>query len=201
MADTFAPSRSSNKQGDQNQQPRSRVGDPRDSVARQIGPMRAYARTLAVDRDAADIFVMRAIAKACEEIDTCPPQADIRTWLFGILRSAFYVAPRQSDERVANDRMPLSKPRVDDRVTPDAFRAAFDALCAAQREALFLTVAAQMSFADAADVCGCSVITLKRHAIEGRMRLAYTLFITQPPLRHSRGNDDNRALLSLVAFP
>lgn len=201
MADTIALSESSTKRGDQHLKPTSGWADPRGCVASQIAPMRGYARALAVDHEAADGFVTTAITKACGEIDTFALETDIRTWLFGILRSAFYVAPHQADGRIANGRMPVLKPRVDGHVTPEEFRAAFDALCVAEREALFLTVAAQMSFADAAAVCSCSVITLKRHAIAGRTRLAITLFTTQTPLRHSRGKDDNRALLRLVAFP
>ncbi|WP_322892224.1 MULTISPECIES: hypothetical protein [unclassified Yoonia] len=197
MADTIAPSRSSTNQADQHLPEVSRCGDPRTSVASQIGPMRAYARALVVDGDAADVFVTKAIAKACEEIDRFAPEADIRTWLFGILRSAFDVVPHQGDGRVANVRGPLSRPRVDGHVTPEEFTAAFNALGVAQREALFLTVAAQMSFADAAAVCKCSVITLKRHAIAGRTRLAITLFVGNSA-RQRPSPATSRGLLRLV---
>lgn len=189
MADTIATSGPPLGQGTSLQSPISGLGDPRTSVASQIGPMRAYARALAVDCEAADGFVTKAIAKACDEIDTVAPGTDIPTWLFGTLHSAFYRAPHQGDAPVDNNKMPFLKPRVDGHVTPQEFRVAFNSLSVAQREALFLTTAAQMPFADAAAVCRCSVITLKRRAIEGRTQLAITLFVSngarQRPCHHA----------------
>lgn len=194
MADTIAPSGSSTKQGDHDRPRVSRLDDARDSVASEIGSMRAYARALALDDDTADKLVTAAIAKSCAEIDTVAPGTDIRTWLFGNLHCAFHVAPRQDDSQVANDRMPLFKPRTDGLVTPEEFSAAYNALCVTQREALFLTAAAQLSFLEAAAICQCSVITLKRRAIEGRARLAITLFLTKGFSERPAYGDDSRLL-------
>lgn len=201
MADKIATSGPPLGQGTRLRSPVSGLGDPRTSVASQIGPMRAYARALAVDCEAADGFVTTAIAKACDEIDTVAPGTDIRTWLFSTLHSAFHVSPHAVADKAANDSMPVSAPSADGPVTPEAFSFAFNALCVTQREALFLTAAAQMSFSEAAAVCKCSVITMKRRAIEGRTRLAITLFITKTPLSHRQGKGDSRTLPRLVVSP
>lgn len=179
MADTFATPGASIKRIAHHQQPMSRLDDHQNSIASQIGPMRAYARALAVNRDAADMVVTAAITKSCADIDTVAPGTDIRTWLFGNLHSAFYMAPRQVDGWVVHDTTIASKPCASGNVTPETFSAAFVLLPVTQREALFLTAAARLSFRDAATVCGCSVIMLKRRAIAGRARLSMILFLTK----------------------
>lgn len=168
-------------------QPRGRSDDPRDSVSGQIGPMRAYARALAVNHEAADMFVKIALLASCKEIDSVEPGTDLRTWLFSNLHCAFHLAPRQPDVRSAIDTMSVYEPHPEGLITPREFDTAFASLPVAQREALFLTVAARLSFDDAATVCRCSAITLKRHAIEGRTSLAIALSAT---LVASDGRDE-----------
>ena len=156
-------------------QPICRKTRSRDSVTNLIGPMRAYARALALDHDAADIFVAQAIEQSCREIDMIGSEIDIRTWLFGNLHNTFYVASRHMDGMIGNDRTLEAKPRVAGLATRQEFSAAFDSLPIAQREALFLTAGAGLSFYEAAGVCRCWVSTLERRAIAGRFRLAKTL--------------------------
>ncbi len=149
--------------------------DIRDDVVNHIGPMRAYAFALTLNRAEGENLVAAALTEAWQNADAVGLETNIRTWLFTVLHDRFHAAQQNSDSAVVEDESQLdtaSRPQFDKTIAPEAFRRAFGSLSVFQREALVLTGAERLSCTDAAAVCGCSTSVLKYRANDGRRRLA-----------------------------
>lgn len=150
-----------------------------DDVVNHIGPMRAYALALTLDRATADDLVEETLLQALKKSNAVGPETHLRVWLFTALHDTFHAAhaaPVESGCASINasdslDEM-ATKPRLSSSVTAESFRLAFESLPLNQREALVLTGPGHLSFYHAAAVCGCSVSVLKKCASDGRDRLA-----------------------------
>lgn len=149
--------------------------DLRDDVINHIGPMRAYAFALTLDRAEGENLVAAALTEAWQNADAVGPETNIRTWLFSVVHNRFHAAQQNSDSASVDDESQLDTeacPQFVKTIAPEAFRQAFGSLSVFQREALVLTGAERLSCADAAAVCGCATSVLKYHANDGRRRLA-----------------------------
>lgn len=156
------------------------TSDPREEIVTHLGPLRAFARSLARNPALADDMVQDTIVKAWSNIDKFEPGTNMRAWLFTILRNNFYSLTRKRSREVADADGTIAarlavKPDHDGRLALKDFSAAFEQLPVDQREVLMLVGASGFSYEEAAEMCGCAVGTVKSRANRGRARLAELL--------------------------
>jgi RNA polymerase sigma-70 factor (ECF subfamily) len=158
-----------------------------------IGPLRAYARTLAATRDAADDLVQEALARALAARESFVPGSDLRAWLYTILRNTWFsAARRRARERRAVEAMePLAETAAADAgegVALGQLARALAALPAQQREALMLVGAHGMSGEDAARICGVAEGTLRARVSRARSALRRNLAAPPASLATKQGH-------------
>lgn len=145
-----------------------------------IPHLRAFARSLCGDAALADDLAQDAMMKAWNARASFKAGTNMRAWTFTILRNLFY-----SDKRRSWRRQPLEPETAeatlvaadDPSVTLEvlAVRNALALLPDDQREALILVGAGEMSYEEAAEICGCAVGTVKSRVSRARKRLAELL--------------------------
>jgi RNA polymerase sigma-70 factor (ECF subfamily) len=145
-----------------------------------IAPLRAYARTLANSRDAADDLVQEALARALAAWESFVPGSDLRAWLYTILRNTWFSAARRRarERRAAEAMHPPDEAAAADpggNLALGQLARALAALPAEQREALMLVGAHGMSGEDAARLCGIAEGTLRARVSRARAALRRTL--------------------------
>lgn len=150
----------------------------REGVVALVPQMRAFARFLARDAARADDLVQDAVVRAFERRETWTDGTDLRAWLLRILRNLFLDQERRHrTERRSLAAMPAPAEDAHPSVQAgrDALRdldAAIATLPAAQREALILVAALEMSLADVAAVIGVPEGTVKARVSRARTALA-----------------------------
>ena len=138
--------------------------------------LRAFARSLAGDRDRADDLVQSAIQRALAAAAQFTPGTNFKGWIFTILRNVYFSELRRHrhleipiDE--ANLNSHASQPTQMAGLEFGEFRRAFDTLPAEQREALVLVGADGFSYEEAAAVCGAPIGTVKSRVSRARREL------------------------------
>jgi RNA polymerase sigma-70 factor (ECF subfamily) len=134
------------------------VEDRHGAMVASLPALRAFARALTGARDSADDLVRSAITRGLAPDRNAPPAVNGTVWLLSILHDLHQ-----------DIDTPAKPPRA--AADDDAFGDAFWRLQDNERQALVLTVAAGLSSAEAAFVCGCSVTTIGMRAIQGRHAL------------------------------
>src|ERR1700730_5542937 len=149
-----------------------------------IPRLRAFAVLLSGNQDQADDLVHETLQRASTGIHFLNPGTDIRAWLFMILRNQFH-AGRQAARTVrvsiadqAASTAPSQAAIV--RTANDELRKALTKLPPKQREALILVVASEFSYAEAAQICGCPIGTIKSRVNRARGDLARLMAIESP---------------------
>jgi RNA polymerase sigma-70 factor (ECF subfamily) len=142
--------------------------------------LRGFARGLARDRAEADDLVQETLLKAWIARDKFTPGTNLEAWLFTILRNAFYSKRRRLRREVedvdgAHAARLAVRPTQDHGLRLAEFAAAFARLPAEQREALMLIGGAQVSYEEAAAICGVAVGTIKSRTHRARASLAALL--------------------------
>ena len=146
-----------------------------------IPKLRAFDVLLSGNEDQADDLVHETLQRASMGIHFLSPGTDIRAWLFMILRNQFYAgrqAPRTARESIDDRAAPAAS--LETSATPaahDKLRQALTKLQPKQREALILVVASGSSYAEAAQICGCPVGTIKSRVNRARGDLARLMAI------------------------
>jgi RNA polymerase sigma-70 factor (ECF subfamily) len=145
-----------------------------------IPSLRAFAVSLCGDADRADDLVQDTLVKAWISIEQFQEGTNLRAWLFTILRNTYFSQLRKTRREVEDaDGEKVARlavlPGQHGHIDLDDFRRALDTLPADQREALVLVGAAGFSYAEAADICGCAVGTIKSRIYRARARLAQLL--------------------------
>jgi RNA polymerase sigma-70 factor (ECF subfamily) len=153
------------------------LGDPFKSELLGLIPfLRAFARSLTGNPEAADDLAQETLVKAWQSRDTFIPGTNLKAWLFTILRNQFY-----SDRRRAWRQAPWDQEAAenipgtrDDQgwaaELSDTARA-LRCLSDEQREALILVGAGGFSYEDAAAICNCAVGTVKSRVARARKAL------------------------------
>jgi len=155
----------------------------RDQVLATMPNLRAFAMSLCSSNfDRADDLVQEALLRALTHIGSFEPGTNMAAWLFTILRNQFHEEYRKRQREVedADGRYAetlISHPEQTARIEFEEFRAALAKLPAEQCEALILVGTSDLSYDDAAAVCGCAVGTIKSRVHRGRTRLADLLTI------------------------
>jgi RNA polymerase sigma-70 factor (ECF subfamily) len=147
--------------------------------------LRAYARSLARDRDGSDDLVQETITKAWAKHASFSPGTNMRAWLFTIMRNAFYSGIRrrrretEDVDGAAAARMAQPPTQVP-HIELEEFKAALEEIKPQQREALILIGVAGCTYEEAAEICQCAVGTVKSRVNRARQALAAKLGSEQP---------------------
>ncbi|MFO1032984.1 MAG: sigma-70 family RNA polymerase sigma factor [Hyphomicrobiales bacterium] len=142
--------------------------------------LRAFAISLTGNPDRADDILQETLMKAWANRSSFHEGTSIRAWLFTILRNEFYTYHRKrsrevedADGRIAANRGTL--PEQQARLDLTDMQNALQRLPSEQREALLLVTASDLSYEDAAQVCGTAIGTIKSRVNRARNRLAEIL--------------------------
>jgi len=151
--------------------------DLRSQIAALLPDVRGFARFLLRDRAAADDLVQDALVRALGALEQFQPDTNLKAWLFTIVRNAFYEgARRRKREARALESHILGEeaahPAQDARSEVRDLQTLIWTLPPLLREALILVGAQEMSYDQAALVCGVPVGTVKARVSRGRTALA-----------------------------
>ncbi|MBB3898226.1 sigma-70 family RNA polymerase sigma factor [Roseococcus suduntuyensis] len=142
--------------------------------------LRAYARNMARNAHDADDLVQDTVLRALSARERFVPGTNMRAWLFTILRNRFF----NTVAAHGRNNVPLEDAPPEALVTPPAhewafrqseLRLALGKLQHLQREALLLSVGAELSYAEIGEIIGCPVGTVKSRVFRARQELAALL--------------------------
>lgn len=138
--------------------------------------LRAFSRFLCRDRASADDLAQDTVVVALSKQDQFELGTNLKAWLFTIMRSQFYTGLR-SARRLAAVMEPGDTENV---AGPDRADSSSDLIDLSKalwrimpeyREALMLVGACGFSYQEAADLCDCSLGTLKARVSRARSQL------------------------------
>jgi RNA polymerase sigma-70 factor (ECF subfamily) len=138
--------------------------------------LRAFARSLTGNQEAADDLAQETLVKAWQSRASFQPGTNLKAWLFTILRNQFYSDRRRAWRQApwdqdAAERIPGGgEDQVYSAELSDTVRA-LKHLSDEQREALILVGAGGFSYEDAAKICKCAVGTVKSRVARARKTL------------------------------
>jgi RNA polymerase sigma-70 factor (ECF subfamily) len=143
-----------------------------DEIEAAIPGLRAYARALLRDRDAADDLVQDTLETAVARLGQWRGEGSLRGWLCRILLNRFRDGVRRRPAPVlALAAEPTIPPQGETRLMLSEVHAAMGRLPEDQRAALLLVALEGMSLAEAARVLGCAEGTLASRLARGRAAL------------------------------
>src|ERR1700742_4612516 len=138
--------------------------------------LRAFARSLTGNYEAADDLVQETLVKAWQSRDTFELGTNLKAWLVTILRNQFYSDRRRAwrqapwDQEAA-ERIPGGGQDQGWAAELSDTARALRVLTDEQREALILVGAGGFSYEDAAAICKCAVGTVKSRVARARKTL------------------------------
>ncbi|KAA2238248.1 sigma-70 family RNA polymerase sigma factor [Salinarimonas soli] len=139
--------------------------------------LKAYARSLTRDADAADDLVQETALKAWAARHQFSPGTKLEAWLFTILRNSFIGGHRRRRHEVDDpdgvfaDRMEIPAPQ-EAVVVRLSLQYALDRLSSEQREVLMLLGGEGHSYAEAAERAGVVTGTIKSRVHRARHQLS-----------------------------
>lgn len=144
-----------------------------DALLAEVPALRAYARSLTRDVVRADDLVQDTLVKAMTNLDKFKQGTNLTAWLFTIQRNIFFSDRRKAIRETEDPNGALTaalsvKPDHDGRLEFAEFQHAFAQLPTEQREALTLVGAMGMSYAEAAQLCGVPLGTMKSRVARAR---------------------------------
>ncbi len=151
----------------------------------ELPALRAYALVVTRSRGDADDLAQDTLERAWRFQHSFKPGTRIRSWLFTILRNAFFDAGRKrrrTVEDVDGQHAAAVVVGADQewRLQYAEMLEALADLPAASRHALLLVLGLGLSYDEAAVVCDCPVTTVKSRVSRGRLRLI-ELLEARPP--------------------
>ncbi len=158
-----------------------------------IPHLRAYARSLVHDPDAADDLVQDALVRGWMSREQFTEGTNFKAWMFTILRNRFLDQRRRdrigssSIDDVVSENL-IARPSQDTVLYFDDMARAFWHLSAPHREILMLVGAMGLGYDEAANVIGCAVGTVRSRLSRARTELQTVLEKGQ-----SRGGPRRRA--------
>jgi RNA polymerase sigma-70 factor (ECF subfamily) len=151
----------------------------RDLIA-MIPTLRAAAMALTRSRAQSDDMVQETLLRAWRARASFTPGTNLKSWLFTILRHAFFTEARTQSRNVQDSdgalTAALSAPADQEwRLRYGEMLEALYAMHPRAREALILVAAGGLSYEEAAAVCHCPVGTMKSRVNRAREELARRL--------------------------
>jgi RNA polymerase sigma-70 factor (ECF subfamily) len=129
-------------------------------LAAALPKLRRFARVLVGGRDGADDLVLATLGNARRVTRGPPPEADLRTWLFGLMHAAH----RRHSQRNTNEGQPSEAAASD--ICSRLLRLPIE-----EREVLMLVVVERLSYADIAKLLDAPVASVMSTLVRGRERL------------------------------
>ena len=154
--------------------------DLRRRISELLPALRGFARFLTRDVVAADDLVQDTVVRALAARSQFQPDTNLRAWLLAIQRNAFFeqARRRRREHQVLSERFPDPGSAAPDAAlrseVSDLQRMMFT-LPPLLREALVLVGAQELSYEQAAAICGVPVGTVKARVSRARSQLARTL--------------------------
>ena len=136
----------------------------------------AFARVLTRNREAAEDLVQDTIVRALRAQQSFEPGSNMLAWLCTILRNQHISGLRRKrHDAMPIDDLPDSAASIGanqvDVVEMSEIRRALLKLSPEHREVLVMVAAAGLSYAEAAEICGCAVGTVKSRVNRARNEL------------------------------
>lgn len=156
--------------------------DFKRELMKHLPSLRAFAISLVGKVDSADDLVQETVMKAWANRASFTPGTNLRAWIFTILRNEFYTVFRKR-RREVEDADGAIAARVGVRAEQEGhmdmvdMQKALSRLPSDQREALVLVTASDMSYEEAAAVCGVAVGTIKSRVNRARAKLSELLSV------------------------
>jgi RNA polymerase sigma-70 factor (ECF subfamily) len=148
-------------------------GDLGERIVQLLPRLRRFARSLANSVQDADDLVQLAIERALSRSNQLRPEAQLSSWMFGILRNAWIdesrargrrarlFAPEELGENVAD---PTANQHADALSVQDAMAQ----LPVDQREVVSLVLVEGLSYKEAAEIIGAPIGTVTSRLARGR---------------------------------
>ena len=158
-------------------------------LAAMLPHLRAFGRSLCGNADQADDLVQETMLKAWKAREQyIPGPSSMKSWAFVILRNCFLSQMRRKKftadyDELAAERLLVAPDDQDDSLHLADVQRGLMQLPVDQREALVLIGAGQLSYEEAAAICGCAVGTMKSRVSRARTALHAILEGGQMPLR------------------
>lgn len=164
--------------------------------------LRAFAVSLIGRPDAADDLVQEAVMKAWAKQESFQPGTNMKAWLLTILRNEFYSQMRKRGREISDSEgiytaRLATHPQQYGSMDLRDFRSALEKIPPDQREALILVGASGFAYEEAAEICGCSVGTIKSRVSRARSRLQEMLGVSG---EGDYGPDSGSAAVTSKAF-
>lgn len=145
-------------------------------VVELIPALRAFARTFYSEPGDADDLVQETLTKALAKIHQFEKGTRLKSWLFTIMRNAFYnrvVVERREAPSPADcvSALPSSKPSQEWAMRAIETRKAIFRLPRQQRDIIVMIAIQGTSYKDAAKRCGCDIGTIKSRLNRSRANL------------------------------
>lgn len=142
--------------------------------------LRGFARFLVRDRAGADDLVQDSLVRALDALEQFQVGTNLKAWLFTIVRNTFYEGARRRKREtvVLQEQRPAEqaeRPEVEGRLAVRELQSLIWTLPPLLREALILVGAQEMSYDEAAIVCGVPVGTIKARVSRGRTALTLAM--------------------------
>jgi RNA polymerase sigma-70 factor (ECF subfamily) len=141
--------------------------------------LRAFARLLRGDPERADDLVQETVVLALTTSRHFLPENDLKLWLFSLLRDLYHrdlQTTGAGHEAFVCAETPAPGIACQEACCASGgFSLAFVQLRDEEREVLILVEAADLTYAEAASVCNCSIGTIKSRVSRARRRLLRTL--------------------------
>lgn len=166
--------------------------------------LRAFGRSLTGNPDLADDLVQETMLKAWKARATyIPGPASMKSWAFVILRNCFLSQMRRRKftaayDETAAERLLVAPDDQDDSLHLADVQRALMLLPIDQREALVLIGAGQLSYEEAADICGCAIGTMKSRVSRARAALHAILDSGTMPLRSADAMASSDAFAAIM---
>ncbi len=152
----------------------------KDDIVTLLPDLRAFARFMCREREAADDLVQNTVLMALDKQSQFEPGTNLKGWMFTIMRNRFYSDLRTQRRRPSTIEDSAAAPiaAVDNpeahlelkELSGELWR-----LSPQAREALILVGAGGFSYEEAATLCDCSVGTLKARVSRARKQLSERL--------------------------
>lgn len=149
---------------------------PRTEIVDLIPALRAFARTFCRDTGDADDLVQETLTRALTSIHQFRAGTSMKSWLFTIMRNAFYTRVRVEKREGPGLAECVSARPATDATQEWSTRGhevarAIQRLPGQQREVLMLIGVLGVSYDEAAGICGCAMGTIKSRLNRARLRL------------------------------
>ena len=149
---------------------------PRAEIVQLIPALRAFARTFYREANEADDLVQETLTRALASIHQFRPGTSMKSWLFTIMRNAFYTKVRIETREAPGagecvSARPVCDPTQEWSARGREIALAIRRLPEQQREVLMLIGVLGVSYEEAAGICGCAMGTVKSRLNRARLRL------------------------------